>query len=426
MNTAATLPFLTAHATHPDWRAATELALTQLEGHAKSQGRKTVGNTGFLYISDAFVEHASDILTLFKIRTGISTWTGCVGLGVYANTAEYLNEPAVCVMTASFTPGSVRVFSGRNALPQKAARILTYQDDNDIRGTEDGALLSDRCLVHADAHTPMLADVLLDLSERMNVGDVFGGLVSSRSTGAQFADVTFAAGVSGAVFASHVDMRSRMTQGCYPIHPQQRGWRVLEHEGSWISAVSNSAKGRSALRALLEDLELLGDEGDIADVSADALRAKLEGGVFVSVTPPKASNAKTLSMPGELNHVIRGLAGIDPLRGSIAVGGEILPGSTLRFCKRNAQAAKADLMRVCTELREEFEEAGITPRGALVVSCLSRGQSLFGSSGAELAIIQRGLGFSVENPLPLVGFAASGEVAHAKLHGYSAVITVFA
>jgi small ligand-binding sensory domain FIST len=426
MNSPTRLPFLSAHATHPDWRAATELALVQLEAQAKTQGRKTVGNTGFLYVSDVFSEKASEVLTLLKIRTGITAWTGCVGMGVLANTAEYLDEPAVCVMTAHFAPGSVRAFSGRDALPQKAARILTYADDDDIRGEEDGALAGDRCMVHADPQTPMLADVLAELGERMNVGEVFGGLVSSRNVGAQFADVTFAAGVSGAVFASHVDMRTRITQGCYPIHPQQRGWRVLEHEGSWISAVSNDAKGRSALRALLEDLDLLGDEGDISEVSADALRAKLEGGVFVSVTPPKASNGKTLAMPGERNHVIRGLAGIDPLRGSIAVGGEILPGSTLRFCKRNAQAAKADLMRVCTELREEFEEAGITPRGAIVVSCLSRGQSLFGTSGAELAIIQRGLGYSVENPLPLVGFAASGEVANAKLHGYSAVVTVFA
>lgn len=426
MNLFARLPFISAHATHPDWRAATELAIVQLEAQAKAQGRKTVGNTGFLYVSDIFSANASEVLTLLKIRTGVTTWTGCVGMGVFANTAEYLDEPAVCVMMAHFAPSSVRVFSGRDALPQKAARILSYENDDDIRGEEDGALAGDRCMVHADAQTPMLADVLAELGERMNVGEVFGGLVSSRNLGAQFADVTLAAGVSGAVFASHVDLRSRITQGCYPIHPQQRGWRVLEHEGSWISAVSNNAKGRSALRALLEDLELLGDEGDISDVSAEALRAKLEGGVFVSVTPPKTSSGKTLAMPGERNHVIRGLAGIDPLRGSIAVGGEILPGSTLRFCKRNAQAAKADLMRVCTELREEFEEAGITPRGAVVVSCLSRGQSLFGQSGAELAIIQRGLGFSVDKPLPLVGFAASGEVSNAKLHGYSAVVTVFA
>jgi small ligand-binding sensory domain FIST len=62
----------------------------------------------------------------------------------------------------------------------------------------------------------------------------------------------------------------------------------------------------------------------------------------------------------------------------------------------------------------------------VVISCLSRGKALFGSSGAEMAIIQRGLGYSVEKPLPLVGFAASGEVSNAQLHGFSAVIAVFA
>jgi small ligand-binding sensory domain FIST len=290
----------------------------------------------------------------------------------------------------------------------------------------DGALEGDRCLVHADPQTPMLGDMLADLSGRMNIGHVFGGLVSSRGINAQFADTTFAAGLSGMVFASHIDVRTRITQGCYPIHPLQRGWRVLEHEGAWISAVSNAARGRSAFRALLQDLSLVDEEGDLHDIDPQLLKAKLDGGVFVSVTPPSQDSSASLATPSDNHQVMRGLAGIDPLRGSIAVGGDIMPGSTLRFCKRDAQAAKMDLMRVCTELREEFEEAGIRPRGAVVISCLSRGKALFGASGAEMAIIQRGLGYTLDAPLPLVGFAASGEVANAQLHGFSAVLAVFA
>ncbi len=426
MSASTQLPFLTAHATHPDWRGATELALVQLEAQVKSQGRKSAGNTGFLYISDALSAHASDILTTLKVRTGIVTWAGCTGLGVFANTAEYYDEPAVCVMTGHFEQGGVRIFSGLDALPQKPARLISYDDDNDIRGNADGALSGERCLVHADPQTPLLDDVLADLAERMNVGHVFGGLVSSRGLKAQFANTTFADGLSGMVFASHIDVRTRITQGCYPIHPQQRAWRVLEHEGAWISAVSHAARGRSAFRALLQDLNLVDEEGELSEIDPQLLKAKLDGGVFVSVTPPAQDVSKPLATPSDNHQVMRGLAGIDPLRGSIAVGGDILPGSTLRFCKRDAQAAKMDLMRVCTELREEFEEAGIKPRGAVVISCLSRGKALFGSSGAEMAIIQRGLGYTVDKPLPLVGFAASGEVSNAQLHGFSAVIAVFA
>ena len=419
-------PFVCAHAGHPDWRMAVELVLAQVEAQTLAQGRKSAGNTGFLYITDALAEHASDILTTLKFRTGISSWAGCTGIATYGQGAEYMDEPAVCVMVGSFASSGVRVFSGRDVLPKKAARIISYDDDSEVRRDADGALTNDRCLVHADPSTPLLADVLSELSSQMNLGDVFGGLVSSRASHAQFADTTFMAGVSGMVFASHIDVRTRITQGCYPIHPQQRGWRVLEHEGAWISAVSNEARGRSAFRALLQDLSLVAEEGEMHEVDPEALKAKLEGGVFVSITPPQAKATKTLGLPGETNHVIRGLAGIDPLRGSIAVGGDIKPGSTLRFCKRNAQAAKADLVRVCTELREEFEEQGIKPRGAVVISCLSRGQRLFGSNGAELAIIQKALGFSAAQPLPLVGFAANGEVAGGKLHGFSAVIAVFA
>ncbi len=414
---------------HPDWRGATELALVQLTAQMKAQGRKSPGNTGFLYISDLHAAHASDILTTVKVRTGISTWAGCTGVGVFANAAEYLDEPAVCLMTGFFDEHGVRIFSGLDALPQKPARLIRYNDEQDIAGQvsneADGALQGDCCLVHADPSTPMLTEVLSDLADRMNVGHVFGGLVSSRQTHAQFANTTFAAGLSGMAFASHIDVRTRITQGCYPIHPQRRGWRVLEHEGAWVSAVSHGTKGRSAFRALLQDLDLVDEQGDLHSIDPQALKDKIAQGVFVSVTPPNVVTNTTLLSHGEPQHVIRGLAGIDPMNGKIAIGGAIEPGSILQFCKRDAQAAKMDLMRICTELREELEEASLKPRGALVISCLSRGSPLFGSSGVELGLIQRALGFSAQQPLPLIGFAANGEVSNAQLHGFSAVVAVF-
>ena len=113
----------------------------------------------------------------------------------------------------------------------------------------------------------------------------------------------------------------------------------------------------------------------------------------------------------------------------------------LAFCERNAVAARADLVRVCAEIREELEpeevtleiasalsapEAESAPHparriaGAIYVSCAGRGGPHFGAPSAELQIVRRALG-----DVPLVGFFAGGEIARHHLYGYTGVLTVF-
>ena len=109
---------------------------------------------------------------------------------------------------------------------------------------------------------------------------------------------------------------------------------------------------------------------------------------------------------------------------SKGVVGEILrivdEGDRVVVCTRDAKAARADLVRICTELRDELETDGLAVRGAVYVSCVARGRSLFGSPSAEVALIQSQLG-----EFPMVGFFANGEIANHQLYGYTGVLTLF-
>jgi small ligand-binding sensory domain FIST len=139
--------------------------------------------------------------------------------------------------------------------------------------------------------------------------------------------------------------------------------------------------------------------------------------------------------------IVRHIIGLDPARRGVAVSAELEAGMQLAFCQRNVQAAKADLVRVCAEIREELEpqelpmeaalalaasEAEAAPHpargiaGAIYVSCSGRGGPHFGGPSAELQIIRRALG-----DVPLVGFFAGGEIARNHLYGYTGVLTVF-
>ena len=113
----------------------------------------------------------------------------------------------------------------------------------------------------------------------------------------------------------------------------------------------------------------------------------------------------------------------------------------LAFCRRNAHAARADLVRICAEIREELEPQDLSVEtvlalaappalaaphpargmaGAVYVSCAGRGGPHFGGPSAELQIVRRALG-----DVPLVGFFAGGEIARDHVYGYTGVLTVF-
>ncbi|MGL4575562.1 MAG: FIST signal transduction protein [Burkholderiaceae bacterium] len=386
--------FRHGHAAHPDWRVALAQSLSQIDGQSKQSGYSAKSTLGLMYIADAFAPYASEILTTLKLKTGVPHWAGGTGIGVFAGGVEYLDEPAISLLLLDLPVGGAQVFNGIARSPQLTAR------------SEDGALLAHTALVHADPHTPEIEGLISDLSQRTHTGYLFGGLMSSRQDSPQFANQTLTGGLSGVMFASNVDVRVRVTQGCHPIGPSRI---VTRCDGNWLLELD----GKPAFDALRADLRLPLDRLPTGEL----LRTKLKGGLFAGIASGAASD-RTARFS---DYIVRGVVGIDPGKGSLAVAGRVDEGAQLAFCKRDADAARADLIRIVTELRESLEEDGVTPRGAVYVSCLGRGAQLFGEPGVELKTIAHHLG-----EIPLAGFAANGEIARDKLYGFTGVLAVFA
>jgi small ligand-binding sensory domain FIST len=177
---------------------------------------------------------------------------------------------------------------------------------------------------------------------------------------------------------------------------------------------------------------------DQPEAALSAVRATL-----VALAAPRTGTANAaVRLTGNLGNEtqVRQIIGLDPGRRAIAVGDAVRPGLQLAFCRRNAETARADLMRICAEIREELEPAeleyaaadgspatSVTPSaerkhivGAVYVSCVGRGGAHFGWPHAEMQIVRQALG-----DVPLVGFFASGEVAYEHLYAFTGVLTVF-
>jgi small ligand-binding sensory domain FIST len=278
--------------------------------------------------------------------------------------------------------------------------------------------------VHADPATPDLADLIGEMSDRTASGYLFGGLVSSRGAGVHIAEGVWRGGLSGVAFTRDVALVSRVTQGCQPLGPTRV---VTACDRNLVTALD----GRPALACLLSDLGLQSMEEP--RLLVPRLRATLVG-----LTNPHDS---ALARGGQFgaDTRVRQLVGLDPPRHAVAVGELLEPGMKLAFCQRDMQAARRDLVRICSEIREELESQPETalhqnasaaagpPRrilGAVYISCAQRGGPHFGGPSAELKIVQHAL--AADGPeVPLVGFFAAGEIARHHVYSYTGVLTVF-
>ncbi|MDH4051640.1 MAG: FIST C-terminal domain-containing protein [Rubrivivax sp.] len=385
-------PFRCGHATHPDWRMALSMAVAQLDAQGADDPSPTLG---WCYLTDAYAPHANALLVALRARWPQVAWVGCVGVGVAASGVEYFDEPALVLMLSALPKGCFEVYSGRHPI----SRIEPFA-----------------ALVHADPETPDLPDLIGEMSDRTASGYLFGGLAASRAGTLHIADGVWRGGLSGVAFTQDVALLSRVTQGCQPVGPARRVTAAERH-------IVLELDGEPALPLLLRDLGL----ADLDDPRAalPRLRSTLVG--------LSDANDSLVGRGGQFgtDTRVRHLIGLDPGRRAIAIGEPVTPGMRLAFCQRDVAAARRDLVRICSEIREELAEpslaaAGAAPGGprrmlgALYVSCSGRGGPHFGGPSAELQIVRHALG-----DVPLAGFFAAGEIARHHLYGYTGVLTVF-
>ncbi|MBA3477531.1 MAG: FIST C-terminal domain-containing protein [Lautropia sp.] len=392
--------FRYGHATHPQWRMCTELALEQVERQVNNPNYSSRGNLGFVYIGAPLAECASEILMLLKTRTRVIDWVGTVGSAILSSGVEYRNEPAIAIMIAALPPGSFSVFSGTARLPSPGTKTVT------------GADAAWAALVHADPGLVDLEGLIHELSGKVEAGYLFGGLSSGDIPPLpQIANHTFSGGMSGVAFASDVGIRTRVTQGCSPLAADHR---ITACEGNLITSLDDEP----ALDTLLSDLDVAAEIRVSRDGERllDALPAgRLRNGLFAGIAA-----ANTQRGFGFADYRVRNVVGIDPLNRLVAIAEQPEVGERLIFCTRDARAARQDLIRMTTELREEIESEGHSIRGGIYVSCVARGEALFGDAGHEMSLIKANLG-----DFPLVGFYANGEIARDTLYGYTGVLTLF-
>jgi small ligand-binding sensory domain FIST len=209
-------------------------------------------------------------------------------------------------------------------------------------------------------------------------------------------------GTVGVALSGKIRLDTIVAQGCRPIGEVYR-----VEAGDRNILLQLSTQDDSAIRAPLDLLR------DLIESLEESDRTLAQNSLFIGVVRDVFKREL-----GRGDFLIRNLLGVDPKQGAIAIGDRVRIGQRIQFHLRDAKTSADDLEG---HLQEHLARSPqVAPAGALLFSCLGRGEGLYGQPNFDSHLFQRYFG-----TIPVGGFFCNGEIGPVGqttfLHGYTSV-----
>lgn len=346
-----------------------------------------------VFASGSHLTAPAEMLAAVYAELSPGALVGCGAGGVLGSGRELESGTGVAVWAAALEGGHARPFH---------ATVAGDDDTGVLEGLPEPG--PDAALIMLSDPYSFPTDAVLDGIARESAGvPVLGGLSSARSplgAAALFSGDSVRESGAVGVCLNGVEMIPCVSQGAAPLG---REMTITAAQANVIHELA----GKPAVAAIEQTISEL----SILD------RALVAGGLLIGIV---IDGGKPEYEQGDF--LVRGVLGADPDTGAITVGTVVAAGQVVRLHARDARSADEDLRRAL-QLRAAAI-GGQRPAGALVFSCNGRGQSMFGATDHDAAMVAHELGGA-----PAAGFFAAGEIGpvggRSFLHGYTATIAVF-
>jgi small ligand-binding sensory domain FIST len=383
-----------AAARHPDWREA----LAELTRQIPLPSGEEDVHLALLFASAEYRPEFPDLVARARQLTGARLLVGCSGRGVISAGKEIEGEPALALLALSLPEAELTAV---HLNQEDLERCRTPQDWHRLTGVAPGGISA--WLLFADPFT-MDAEALVDgLSAGYPGTPLVGGLASGdprlRGTHLFLNGEVYDHGAVALALGGPYTVRTIVSQGAAPIGET---WTITGARGHIIETIAQRPAYQvlvDTLRALPAEMQQRVHRNLLVGLAMDERRSEFRRGDFL----------------------IRNLMGIDPERGTLAVGALPRVGQTLQFQLRDPNAADEDLRELLERAQKEL--GGRHPVGALLCSCNGRGVGLFGTPDHDARTLADLLG-----PIPVTGFFCNGEIGPVGernfLHGFTASIAL--
>ncbi|HRY29760.1 MAG TPA: FIST C-terminal domain-containing protein [Elusimicrobiota bacterium] len=344
------------------------------------------------FVSVYFMERCFDVNALVMDALPCNVFIGCSAAGIIGAGREVENRPGLSLMAASLPKVVVKPFALRDEdLPDLDDPPRRWEALVGVKAAENPhfVLLSDPFSVRLDN---FLGGMDYAFPKAVKIGGVVSGALAPAQSALYLNSMCQRSGLVGVSFVGDLTMDPLVAQGCRPIG---RPMTVTDCQENILLELEKRPP-----------LQVLQDLVDSLDPNDQEL-AKHSLFLGIIMDPRKETYGKG-------DFLIRNIIGADMKKGILAVGTRLRKGQGVQFHLRDARAAAQELQTLLSSHGPSKDKIA----GALLFSCLGRGEYLYGRRDHDSQMFQRTLGQK-----PLGGFFCNGEIgpvgASTYLHGYT-------
>ncbi|MBI4396242.1 MAG: FIST C-terminal domain-containing protein [Elusimicrobia bacterium] len=351
-----------------------------------------------LFVSRGSANRFEEAGALVSDRLPCRTLLGCSAGGVIGDGREVEQRPAVSLVAAVLPGVEIKPFSiQEDDLPDMDASPHTWED---LVGIREPA--KPQFVILADPFSVRVDNFLMGLDYAFPHATKVGGLASGAREPGENAlylnELCLRSGLAGIAITGNIELDAVVAQGCKPIGTPLR---ITDCEQNVLIEIDH----KSPLEALQ----------DIAETLSARDQELLRQSLFVGLaTDPQKERYER----GDF--LVRNIVGVDRKKGFLAVGALVRKGQVVQFHLRDAKVSAEDLRLMLGRCSSQKNRT----KGALLFSCLGRGQYLYGVPNHDSRLFRNNIG-----PVPMGGFFCNGEIGPVGgttyLHGYTSCFGLF-
>ena len=355
---------------------------------------------GVVFVSPHFSAEYESIPRMVQEALAPRVLFGCSAGGVIGGGQEVEQRPGLSVTAAHLPEVDLFPFylkgdelPDQDASPDAWEEILRVQSENDPR-----------FLLLLDPFGFPAQDLIMGLDYAFSRSVKVGGMASGghqRGDNALFlGDQVYRSGAIGIALQGNVAVDTIVAQGCRPV-----------------GQLMTVTKSQQNLLVELDERPPLEVVRELFTSSSERDQELMQHSLFLGVVMDDF-----IEEPRQGDFLIRNIMGLDGRTGVMAIGETLREGMRVQFHLRDALTSAEDLSALLT--RYASEKGTDLCQGALLFSCLGRGQYLYGRPDHDTDLFREKVG-----AMPLGGFFCNGEIGQVGgttfLHGYTSSFGIF-
>jgi small ligand-binding sensory domain FIST len=354
----------------------------------------------FAFVSSSFGTRMDEVPDLLHELLEPGTLLGCSGGGIIGTGFEVEGGTAAVSLAAAALPGvkiTVKHLSDGD-IPDGDAPPSTWTELMGVAAQDAAGFV-----IVPDPYSFSTDRLLAGMDFAYPGAPKVGGIASGANEpggNALFHDRRcHHTGAVVAGFSGNIVMDTMVAQGCKPFG---KVGRITSAERNMLMEIDD----KPSTVFLQEQLQSL---------AGDDLELARNMPLFLGI----AMDPFATSEPQHGDFLIRNIMGFDPNTGTLAVAAMLSVGRAVQFHLRDGSTSDQDLREVLADRQEKRDYLG-----ALLFSCLGRGEHLYGEPHHDSRVFRELVG-----AVPLSGFFCNGEIGPVQnttyLHGYTSSFGVF-